>query len=67
MSTGLRWLAGNLDSDSETSAPVLPLIRSESRRRRIRLKKVFLCPLLCDRSDLFPFQFLSLAVSFGFL
>jgi hypothetical protein len=62
-----RWLAGNLDSDNETSAPVPLWIRNESRRKRIRLKRVFSCQLSCDRFDLFGFQFPSLAFSFGFL
>jgi hypothetical protein len=35
----LRWIADNLDSDSETSSPVLRWIRSESRRKRIRLRR----------------------------
>jgi hypothetical protein len=39
---GLRWIAGNLDSDSEASSPVLLWIRSESRRKRIRLRRVWL-------------------------
>jgi hypothetical protein len=32
----LRWIAGNLDSDSEALEPVQQWIRSESRRKRIR-------------------------------
>jgi hypothetical protein len=42
MKTDLRWLAGNLDNGSETSAPVVLWIRSESRRKRIRLRRVWL-------------------------
>src|SRR6266700_2632667 len=42
MKTDLRWSAGNLDSDSEASSPVLLWIRSEPRRKRIRLRKVWL-------------------------
>jgi hypothetical protein len=42
MKTDLRWLAGNLDNGSETSAPVPLWIRSESRRKRIRLRRVWL-------------------------
>jgi hypothetical protein len=38
----LRWIAGNLDSDSEASRPVLGWIGSESRRKRIRLRRVSL-------------------------
>jgi hypothetical protein len=36
------WIAGNLDSDSAASEPVLLRIRSESRRKRIRLRRVWL-------------------------
>jgi hypothetical protein len=42
MKTDLRWIADNLDSGSEASSPVLLWIRSESRRTRIRLRKVWL-------------------------
>ena len=38
----LRWIAGNLDSDNEPSQPVLRWIRSESRRKRIRLRRAWL-------------------------
>jgi hypothetical protein len=38
--TDLRWIAGNRDNDSEASKPVLPWIRTEPFRRRIRLGKV---------------------------
>jgi hypothetical protein len=42
-----HWLAGNPDSDSAASRSVQPWIRSESRRKRIRLKRVCLfCPYL---------------------
>jgi hypothetical protein len=40
--TDLRWIAGNLDSDSAASSPVLLWIRSESHHKRIRLKRVYL-------------------------
>jgi hypothetical protein len=40
MKTGLRWIAGNLDSDSEALELVLLSIRSESRRKRIHLRRV---------------------------
>jgi hypothetical protein len=36
-----RWIAGNLDNDSEASSPVLRWIRSESHRKRIRLRRVW--------------------------
>jgi hypothetical protein len=42
MKTDLRWIAGNLDSDSEALEPVQQWIRSELRRKRIRLRKVSL-------------------------
>ena len=42
MKTGLRWIAGNPGNDSESSSLVQLWIRNESRRKRIRLRRVWL-------------------------
>src|SRR2546425_5219883 len=66
----LHWIAGNLDSDSEASSLVQLRIRSELRRKRIRLKKVWLLRSYRFWGDSFrslPFRVPSLSVSFRFL
>jgi hypothetical protein len=40
--TGPHWIVGNRGSDSEALTAVLQRIRNESRRKRIRLKWVWL-------------------------
>jgi hypothetical protein len=37
----LRWLAGNLDSDSEALEPARLWLDNESRHKRIRLRTVY--------------------------
>jgi hypothetical protein len=37
----LRWLAGNLDSDSEALEPARLWLDNESRRKRIHLRTVY--------------------------